>query len=119
MRRVRGCKESEEDELASELEVVNKLGSGSYAVVYLVREVLHEPVDDDEDYFGGRLDFDDFGRTVSGRGKRVTDLWRSDKKKATAVVANGSSRKTTRALYGREFAVKVLSKQNLDEDGRT
>jgi serine/threonine protein kinase len=75
-------------ELASEFRVVSKLGTGSYAVVYLVREVLSRspPSEDDHVYPGGRLELDDAS----------------------------SMRAPTE--YGREYAVKLLSKANLDEE---
>ncbi len=117
LRRVQ-CEESDNEELADAFEVVKKLGSGSYAVVYLVREVRHELVDEEDvDYFGGRMELDekDHERTLSGRGKRVMDRWRNEKKVMKGVM-NGSSGRTRRCVYGREFAVKVLSKRNLDED---
>ncbi len=47
------CEDSDNDpeELADEFEVVKKLGSGSYAVVYLVLEVRHELVyEEDVEY---------------------------------------------------------------------
>lgn len=71
---------------AQEFEVVKKLGSGSYAIVYLVREVLSRgaPFSDDG-HCAGRLDFDD-----------------------------AASRKSTE--YGREYAMKCLSKANLDDE---
>ena len=71
--------------LAKEFEVVRKLGTGSYAVVYLVREVLSRP-QPSEDGHCGALDLGDVTRPKS----YVT--------------------------YGRDFALKCLSKANLDED---
>ncbi|THH20828.1 hypothetical protein EW146_g576 [Bondarzewia mesenterica] len=46
---------------AQEFEVIRKLGTGSYAVVYLVREVLSHsaPSDDNYIYPGGRLELDE------------------------------------------------------------
>ncbi|KAI0301079.1 kinase-like domain-containing protein [Multifurca ochricompacta] len=64
-------------EPAKEFEVVRKLGTGSYAVVYLVRRSY---------YPGGRLELDEAS----------------------------SHRPPT--LYGREYAVKLLSKADLDEE---
>ncbi|KAI0769679.1 hypothetical protein BD413DRAFT_493330 [Trametes elegans] len=76
------------DEPATEFEVVRKLGSGSYAVVYLVREVLSRPQasDDGHAIAIGRMDLDD-----GSPGNQSTE-------------------------YGREYAIKVLSKANLDEE---
>jgi hypothetical protein len=73
---------------ATEFEVVRKLGTGSYAVVYLVREVLARspPSEDDHVYPGGRLELDDAA----------------------------SSHPPTE--YGREYAIKLLSKADLDEE---
>ncbi|KZT08399.1 kinase-like protein [Laetiporus sulphureus 93-53] len=82
---------ADHDELAKEFEVVRRLGTGSYAVVYLVREVLsrsHSPSSDDEHgaAVAGRMEFDD------------------------GYIAHQPTE------YGREYAVKVLSKANLDEE---
>ncbi|KAF8556328.1 hypothetical protein OG21DRAFT_1476029 [Imleria badia] len=71
--------------LANEFEVVRKLGTGSYAVVYLVREVLSR-AQPSEDGHCGTLDLGDIPRSNS----YVT--------------------------YGRNFALKCLSKANLDQD---
>lgn len=78
----------DDDEPAKEFEVVRKLGSGSYAVVYLVREVLSrpQPSDDGHAITIGRMDLDD-----GSPGNQSTE-------------------------YGREYAIKVLSKANLDEE---
>ncbi|TBU29583.1 hypothetical protein BD311DRAFT_266257 [Dichomitus squalens] len=79
------------DEPAKEFEVVRKLGTGSYAVVYLVREVLSRPQSSDDGHVAafGRMDLDD-----GSYGNQSTE-------------------------YGREYAIKVLSKANLDEDALT
>lgn len=76
-------------EPAREFEVVRKLGTGSYAVVYLVREVLYRsPPSEDGDMSMemGSMELDD----------------------------RSSRRSTTE--YGREYALKCLSKANLDEE---
>ncbi|VDC03633.1 unnamed protein product [Peniophora sp. CBMAI 1063] len=65
----------------AEYEVVRKLGTGSYAVVYLVREVLDRPLSDDGHV--GSLDMDG---------------------------------QTDRIVYGKEYALKLLSKANLDDE---
>lgn len=75
------------EEPAKEFEVIRLLGSGSYAVVYHVREVLsRKPVSEDGHSLLGRMDFDD-----------------------------ASSRRSS-VEYGREYAIKCLSKANLDEE---
>lgn len=71
--------------LATEFQVVRKLGTGSYAVVYLVREVLSRAAPS-EDGHCGPIDLPDTP---------------SDKSYIS---------------YGREFALKCLSKANLDEE---
>ncbi|KAF8497668.1 hypothetical protein JB92DRAFT_3084649 [Gautieria morchelliformis] len=72
-------------------EVVRKLGSGSYAVVYLVREIIstdNNPLSDDHQLaFGDDLELD---VPQQPSGPAVT--------------------------YGREFAIKCLSKANLNRD---
>ena len=71
--------------LAKEFEVVRKLGTGSYAVVYLVREVLSR-AQPSEDGHCGALDLGEPTRSKSC------------------------------ITYGRDFALKCLSKANLDQD---
>ncbi|KAF7790426.1 hypothetical protein EIP86_001381 [Pleurotus ostreatoroseus] len=75
-------------------EVVRLLGTGSYAVVYLVREVLHlAPVVTSDD--GMDLDM-----SLDGHSVRDLDI----------------SQVKSENEYGREYAIKVLSKSNLDQD---
>ncbi|KAG1836737.1 kinase-like domain-containing protein [Suillus subalutaceus] len=70
---------------AKEFEVVRRLGTGSYAVVYRVREVISRtPISDDGHV--GVLDLDPSPPPI---------------------------------VYGRHFALKVLSKANLDSDALT
>ena len=75
-------------QLAREFQVVRKLGTGSYAVVYLVREILSRspPSEDDHVYPSGRLELDDAAST-----RLLTE-------------------------YGREYAIKLLSKADLDQE---
>ncbi|TDL26212.1 hypothetical protein BD410DRAFT_836860 [Rickenella mellea] len=70
-----------------EFEVVRRLGTGSYAVVYLVREVVARREFSDDGCIGGRMDV------------------------MSADSDHGESRE-----YGRNYAVKVLSKANLDQE---
>ncbi|KAF8513170.1 kinase-like protein [Hysterangium stoloniferum] len=80
---------------ADHFEVVRKLGSGSYAVVYLVREIINSPTqstqptkhDDPEFTFGDDIELD------------------------VPVQSHNSEVK-----YGREFAIKCLSKAGLGKD---
>jgi hypothetical protein len=65
-----------------QLEVVRQLGVGSYAIVYLVRQVLYDPPEWDE---GDEYDWED------------------------------EPQRPTR-IYGKEFALKCLSKADLTED---
>lgn len=74
---------------AREFEVVRRLGTGSYAVVYLVREVLSRPPLPSQD---SHMTLDGMELEGSGEGRRAS------------------------VEYGREFAVKCLSKANLDEE---
>lgn len=102
---VSACPQSPDEEPVSQFEVVRRLGTGSYAVVYLVREVLSGADDDGTRSRGssfsgqqyvGRLDLDD---ASSEYGSMRDD--------------QSSSRNR---VYGREYAIKVLSKANLDEE---
>ena len=70
-----------------EFEVVRRLGTGSYAVVYLVREVLSRPVHSQD----GHISLD--GMELDDKVSSLSSI-----------------------EYGREFAIKCLSKANLDED---
>ncbi|KAG7090889.1 hypothetical protein E1B28_009969 [Marasmius oreades] len=71
---------------AREFEVVRRLGAGSYAVVYLVVEVLFRPPSEEG------------GMSVVG-----------------GLEMEGKPRPAP-IQYGREYAIKCLSKANLDED---
>ena len=72
---------------AQEFEVVRRLGTGSYAVVYLVREVLSRPSYSHDSHMS--LD----GMELDDKASRRQSI-----------------------EYGRDFAIKCLSKANLDED---
>ncbi|PPQ98422.1 hypothetical protein CVT24_004101 [Panaeolus cyanescens] len=76
-------------EPAQEFEVVKQLGTGSYAVVYLVQEVLHRPPTSDDGHMStiGVMEFDNKMAATSGS-----------------------------VVYGRKYAIKCLSKANLDEE---
>lgn len=76
------------DPPAQEFEVVRRLGTGSYAVVYLVREVLSRPPSSDDGH-------------MSIMGSMELD---------------GKPTRHPQTIYGREFAIKLLSKANLDEE---
>lgn len=82
--------EDVDQQLGEEFEVVRRLGAGSYAVVYLVREVLSRPQsDDDHPSLMGDMDMD----------------------------ASFDSARSAEPVYGREYAIKCLSKANLEEGG--
>lgn len=88
------------EEPAQTFEVVKRLGTGSYAVVYLVREVLYRaPETEHFDYDGSDLDMSMDGHGEFGADER--DSRREAKRENE---------------YGREYAVKLLSKANLDEE---
>lgn len=75
-------------EPAQEFEVVRRLGSGSYAVVYLVKEVLSSSPPSEDGHMStiGSMEFD------------------------------GNVPRRPETVYGREYAIKCLSKANLDEE---
>ncbi|THH29951.1 hypothetical protein EUX98_g4251 [Antrodiella citrinella] len=84
---------------AKEFEVVRKLGTGSYAVVYLVREVLaRKPSLTSSPSFSSE---DGHGVAAVGRMDMSDD---------------GHSHEDEERVYGREYAIKVLSKANLDQE---
>ncbi|KIK03076.1 hypothetical protein K443DRAFT_655140 [Laccaria amethystina LaAM-08-1] len=73
-----------------EFEVVRRLGTGSYAVVYLVQEVLFRPAPSEDGHMStiGFMEFSDDGTFV----------------------------RNPETVYGCNFAIKYLSKANLDKD---
>jgi serine/threonine protein kinase len=77
-------------EPATEFEVVRRLGTGSYAVVYLVQEVLFRPAPSEDGHMStiGSMEFSDDGKFA----------------------------RNPETIYGRNFAIKCLSKANLDKD---
>jgi hypothetical protein len=79
---------SSHTELAREFEVIKQLGTGSYAVVYLVQEVLSRPVHSEDGHMStiGLMELDTTNKPVQ------------------------------HTLYGREYAIKCLSKADLDQD---
>ena len=80
------------DDPAKEFKVVRALGTGSYAVVYLVREVLSRPRSPPSD--------DEHGVAVTG-SMEMDDSYFA---------------RHHAVEYGRDYAIKVLSKANLDRD---
>jgi len=78
----------EYQEPATEFQVKRRLGHGSYAVVYLVQEVLYRPQPSEDGHMStiGTMELDN------------------------------KSAPPTETVYGREYAVKCLSKANLDEE---
>ncbi|GAA5993463.1 hypothetical protein JCM10908_002203 [Rhodotorula pacifica] len=93
-----------------QLEVERRLGEGTYAIVYLVREVLHDPdttLDGDDDDVLSPIDplasfeFDD---TDSQHRPRLHS-WASD-----------TWTPPPKPTYGQYFALKCLCKKNLTED---
>ena len=90
---------------AHELEIVRRLGTGSYAIVYLAREVLRRPKSSRPSW---DADEDDIGLVIGGHMDCV----------GIEGFGNGASRRngySEDVVYGREFAVKCLSKANLDD----
>ena len=79
---------SSHTELAREFEVIKQLGTGSYAVVYLVQEVLSRPVHSEDGHMStiGLMELDTTNKPLQ------------------------------RTVYGREYAIKCLSKADLDQD---
>ncbi|KIP02956.1 hypothetical protein PHLGIDRAFT_111449, partial [Phlebiopsis gigantea 11061_1 CR5-6] len=90
----------DEEQPAKTFRVVRKLGAGSYAVVYLVQEVLRlgdiEETDEECESDGGDLDM-----SMDGH----------DRDEVCVVKERRSE-----PVYGKEYAIKVLSKANLDEE---
>lgn len=72
-----------------QFEVVRQLGYGSYAIVYLVKEILYEP-----DHEHGDHDLFPHHDEEDGDGTMIQE----------------------KTIYGREFALKCLSKRNLTDE---
>jgi len=84
------------DQPGTAFEVVRKLGTGSYAVVYLVRERLDRlPDSDDDSSLFSSASSDDVLGTLELQGHK---------------------QRQPHPKYGREFAIKCLSKANLGDD---
>lgn len=83
----------EQDPPAPHLEVVGKLGAGSYAVVYLVKEIV--------------------SRTLVERPASPNS---ADGDMSMMSDSSDDSRPRYRYTYGREFAVKCLAKANLSPE---
>ncbi|SCV72804.1 BQ2448_4341 [Microbotryum intermedium] len=95
-----------------ELEIERRLGEGTYAIVYLVREILYDPVAEDDDDILSPIDpmtsfqFDSIGSTVqSGSTRSRIQSWASDPFNAPA-----------QPTYGKHFALKCLCKKDLTDD---
>lgn len=113
---------SAKEEPAAELEVVRRLGAGSYAIVYLVREVLHHPP---PGILGGLDGNKDRRESRNGNGVDDLDLWElSDMDLDSDLLELDGMRRQKenddsvceKVYYGKEYAVKVLSKAGMDEE---
>lgn len=136
-----GFREQPGDVTGSQLEVVRKLGEGSYAVVYLVREV--EPEEDAEAAFGPLDDGDlstrsrsremsgDDSRSISGDTLPTDDgdstFVAEDQLSRTLTASNSAMRNVESSYFanhhrectpvgGRQYALKCLCKRDLSED---
>jgi hypothetical protein len=126
------------NKLGTKYEVVRSLGTGSYAVVYLVREILPPPPPPkdkdgdvfDEDVFGlvqpPQSPFGVYSLTTRSLSNRSATTRRSSLLKpiedrpsptpTSPLSATSLSPTSPGYTYGKEFAIKVLSKSNLDSD---
>ena len=86
-----------EDEPSKVFQIMRRLGAGSYAVVYLVQEVLRLGEQDDEVYESDGADLD---MSVDSHDRDEVCVDKEQK---------GN-------LYGRKYAIKLLSKVNLDKE---
>lgn len=77
-------------EPSPEFEVIKQLGTGSYAVVYLVHEVLSRPLHSEDGHMStiGQMELDTSNKPITNH----------------------------QTLYGRQYAIKCLSKADLDQD---
>ncbi|KAH7092684.1 Pkinase-domain-containing protein [Auriculariales sp. MPI-PUGE-AT-0066] len=102
---------TDHDQSAHCFEVVRKLGTGSYAVVYLVRERLDTLPDSDDDCS------DDMASEELPTGRLELD---SAPSSSSLSYSSSQQRRQQHhhhePRYGREFAIKCLSKGNLGQD---
>ncbi|KAH7108206.1 Pkinase-domain-containing protein [Auriculariales sp. MPI-PUGE-AT-0066] len=106
---------TDHDQPAHCFEVVRKLGTGSYAVVYLVRERLDTLPDSDDDCS------DDLDMSSE---ELPTGRLELDSAPSSSSLSYSSSQQRRQQhhhhrhepRYGREFAIKCLSKGNLGQD---
>ncbi|GAA6020461.1 hypothetical protein JCM10207_000008 [Rhodosporidiobolus poonsookiae] len=93
-----------------QLEVERRLGEGTYAIVYLVREVLYDPDPNDDDLLSpidplASFEFDD---APSSTSRPRLHSWASEYESSVAAQA--------KPTYGQYYALKCLCKKNLTED---
>ncbi|MBW0467457.1 hypothetical protein O181_007172 [Austropuccinia psidii MF-1] len=87
------------------LEIVRQIGVGSYAVVYLVREVLYDP---------------DLQTEITPLDTSLSQTPKASDGFASLSNFGSNSlrhqRKSTQVIYGRDFALKCLCKRNLTDE---
>ncbi|KAI8451194.1 hypothetical protein BY996DRAFT_6416611 [Phakopsora pachyrhizi] len=91
------------------LEIVGQIGVGTYAVVYLVREVLYDP----------DLELDSTHPDTSlSQTPRASDGFAalSPESGQPSTISLRRRRKSSSIIYGRDFALKCLCKQNLSRE---
>ncbi|GAA5828651.1 hypothetical protein JCM11251_000887 [Rhodosporidiobolus azoricus] len=92
-----------------QLEVERRLGEGTYAIVYLVREVLYDPDPNDDDDILSPIDplaSFEFDEPSASGGRPRLHSWASD---------YYAPRQAT-PTYGQYFALKCLCKKNLTDE---
>ncbi|KAK0550316.1 hypothetical protein OC844_006744 [Tilletia horrida] len=100
-----GFRAQDRDDSGSQLEIVRKLGEGSYAVVYLVREIIPLPADSQDANGSGRASIDDMDQY--SRTLRASDSpWSSPYPPTRKLPPSKPT--------GRKFALKCLCKRHLD-----
>lgn len=110
------------EEPAPEFEVVRRLGAGSYAVVYLVREVLdHPPAGILDGLYestcpvsSGEIDNDNSSFNWDSEEELGGALYDDDLRARRKGDKNSNQGK--KVYYGKEYAVKVLSKAGMNNE---
>jgi serine/threonine protein kinase len=106
---------------STELEVMRRLGAGSYAVVYLVREVFSRESQQRLEEYNRKRRMSGIVDELEFWGKEVLDegdvfeysddgLLNLEGRKKGGVQDGG------KVWYGKEYAIKVLSKVGMDEE---
>ncbi|BGP43962.1 hypothetical protein JCM10450v2_008176 [Rhodotorula kratochvilovae] len=101
-----------------QLEIERRLGEGTYAIVYLVREVLYDPDPTDDDILSpidplASFEFDEPGPAPAGDASTGAQ---GERPRMHSWASESWNPMPPRPTYGQYYALKCLCKKNLTED---